>query len=57
MYIAVIKKRYDKYSNKTMPTKMITALLALILIFNNCIFNSKLHLLIKGCAIGRRCAP
>ena len=50
--IASVKKRYDNYPNKTIPTKIITTFLALILTLNNFIFNSKFYLQIKGCAMG-----
>ena len=39
--IASVKKKYDHYPNKTIPTKIITTFLALILTLNNFIFNSK----------------
>ena len=55
--IASVKKKYDQYLNKTIPTKIITAFLALILTLNNFIFNSKFYLQIKGCAMGTICAP
>ena len=48
--IAAVKKRYDKRTNKTVPLKIIT-FLALILTFNNFIFNSKFYLQIQGRAI------
>ena len=37
--IASVKKKYDHYPNKTIPTKIITTFLALILTLNNFIFN------------------
>ena len=55
--IAATKKRYDSYSHKTLPTKIITTFLALILTLNNFVFNSKFYLQIKGCATGTICAP
>ena len=55
--IAATKKRYDSYSHKTLPTKIITTFLALILTLNNFVFNSKFYLQIKGCAMGTICAP
>ena len=55
--IASVKKKYDHYPNKTIPTKIITTFLALILTLNNFIFNSKFYLQIKGCAMGTICAP
>ena len=53
--IASVKKKYDQYLNKTIPTKIITAFLALILTLNNFIFNSKFYLQIKSCAMGTIC--
>ena len=53
---AVEKKRYDKYTNKTIPTKIITTLLTLFLTLNNFIFNSKFYLQIKGFTMGARFA-
>ena len=47
--IASVKKKYDHYPNKTIPTKIITTFLALILTLNNFIF--------KVCAMGTICAP
>ena len=38
--IAATKKRYDSYIHKTIPTKIITTFLALILTLNNFVFNS-----------------
>ena len=55
--IASVKKKYDHYPNKTIPTKIITTFLALILKLNNFIFNSKFYLHIKGRAMGTICAP
>ena len=54
--IASVKKKYDRYLKKTVPTKIITTFLALILTLNF-IFNSKVYLQIKGCAMGTTCAP
>ena len=54
--IALVKKKYDHYSNKTIPTKIITTFVALILTLNNFIFNSKFYLQIKGCAKRTTCA-
>ena len=42
--------------HKTLPTKIIT-FLALILTLNNFVFNRKFYLQIKGCAMGKICAP
>ena len=53
--IASVKKKYDHYPNKTIPTKIITTFLALILTLNNFIFNSKFYLQIKGYAMGTIC--
>ena len=55
--IAATKKRYDSYIQKTLPTKIITTFLALILTLNNFVFNSKFYLQIKGCAKCTICAP
>ena len=49
--IVSVKKKYH-YPNKTIPTKIITIFLALILKLNNFLFNSKFYLQIKGCAMG-----
>ena len=49
--IAATKKRYDSYIHKTIPTKITTTFLALILTLNNFVFNSKFYLQIKGCAL------
>ena len=54
--IASVKKKYDHYSNNTIPTKIITTFLALILTINNSIFHSKFYLQIKACAMGTICA-
>ena len=54
---ASVKKKYDHYPNKTIPNKIITTFLTLILTLNNFIFNSKFYLLIKGGAMGTICAP
>ena len=55
--IAATKKRYDIYIHKTIPTKIITTFLALVLTLNNFALNSKFYLQIKGCAISTICAP
>ena len=55
--IAAIKKRYNSYIHKIIPTKIIATLLALILTLNKFVFNSKFYLQIKGCAMGTICAP
>ena len=55
--IAATKKRYDSYIHKTIPTKIITTFLALVLTLNNFALNLKFYLRIKGCAIGTICAP
>ena len=39
--ITATKKRYDSYSHKTLPSKIITTFLALILTLNKFVFNSK----------------
>ena len=55
--IALVKKKYDRYLKKNIPTKIITTFLALILTLSNFIFNSKFYLQIKGCAMRTICAP
>ena len=55
--IAATKKRYDSYIHNTIPTKIITTFLALVLTLINFVFNSKFYLQIKGCAMGTICAP
>ena len=55
--IASVKKKCDIYLKKTISTKIITTFLALMLILNNFIFNSKFYLQVKGCAMGTICAP
>ena len=54
--IAAAKKAHERYQHKTVPTKVITTFLALILTLNNFIFNSKFYLQIKGCAMATICA-
>ena len=53
--IPVTKKRYDNYIHKNLPTKFITTSLALILMLNYFMFNSKFYLQIKGCAMSTIC--
>ena len=55
--IATVKKAHKRYHHKTVPPKVITTFLALILTLNNFIFNSKFYLQIKGCSLGTICAP
>ena len=55
--IAVVKRAYYKHEQKTVATKVLTNFLALILTLNNFIFNSKLYLQIKVCAMDTLCAP
>ena len=55
--IAAVKKAHERYQHKTVPTKVITTFLALILTLNNFMFNSKFYLQIKECAMGTICAP
>ena len=55
--IASMKNKYDHYPKKTIPTKIITTFLALILTLNNVIFMPNFLLQIKGCAMGTICAP
>ena len=54
--IAAIKRKHDNHTRKTVATKVII-FLALILIINNFLFNSKFCLQIKGCAMETICAP
>ena len=46
-----MKKKYDHYPKKIIPTKIIATFLALILTLNNFTFSSKFCLQIKGCAM------
>ena len=55
--ITAVKRKHDNYTKKTIATKIITTLLALILTLNNFIFNSMFHLQVKGCTMGIICAP
>ena len=56
--IVSVKKKYDHCPKKSIPTKIITIFLALILTPNNTfIFNSKFYLQTKSCAMGTICAP
>ena len=55
--IAATKKRYDSYIHKTLPTKIITTFLALILTLKSFVFNANFYLQIKGCAVGTICTP
>ena len=55
--IAAVKQKHDNYTRKTVATLEITTFSALILTLNNFIFNSKLYLHIKGCAMGTICTP
>ena len=54
----IVKRKYHNYTKKTVATKVIRTLLALIpsLTLNNSIFNSNFCLQIKGCALGAICA-
>ena len=49
--VVAVKKRFNKYTNKMIPTKIIT-FLALTFTLTNVIFNSKLHPQIQGHAMG-----
>ena len=53
--IAATKKALDKRTIKTVATKVITTVLALLLALNNFIFNCKNYLQIKGSAMGTIC--
>ena len=55
--ISTVKTKYNHYRNKTIPNKIITVLLRLILTLYNFTFNSKFYLQIKGFAFGSICAP
>ena len=55
--IALVKKKYDQYPNKIIPTKIIITFLALRMTLTNFIFNSNFYLKIKGYAMGTICAP
>ena len=55
--IATTKKRYDNYIHRTLPTKIITTFLAVILRLNNFVFNSKFYIQIKNCLMGTIGAP
>ena len=50
-------KKYDNYINKSLPTKIITRFVGLILTLSNFVFNSNLYVQIKGSAMGTICAP
>ena len=53
--IVAVKTRYDKCTNKTIPTEIITTFLALTLTLNNLVFHSQFYLQIKGCAMEIKC--
>ena len=55
--IALVKKKYDHFPKKTIPIKIITTFLALVLSLNNFIFNSKVYLQIKCWVVETMCAP
>ena len=55
--IAATEKMYDNCIHKTIPKKIITTFLALILTLNNFVFNSTFYQQIKGFAISTICAP
>ena len=55
--IAATRKALDKRTIKTVATKVITTVLALLLALNNFIFNCKNYLQIKGSAMGTICEP
>ena len=54
---ASFKKKYDHYPKKTIPAEIIATFLALLLVLNIFIFNSKFYLHIKDCAMGTICVP
>ena len=55
--ISCVKRAFDKYAKKTTTTKVITSFLALILTLNNFAFDWIHYFKIKGCAMGKWCAP
>ena len=55
--IKAVKTSPDSFPRKTIPTKVITTFLSLILTLKNFIFNCKNYIQIKGCAVGTICAP
>ena len=55
--IATVKKAHKRYHQKTVPPKVITTFLVLILTLNNFVFSSKFYLQIKGCSMGTICVP
>ena len=55
--IAATKKRCENCINKTLPSKIITTFLLLILKSNNFVFTSNIYLQIKGCTMGTIYAP
>ena len=55
--IAATKKRCENCIHKTLPTKIITTFLLLILTSNNFVFSSNIYLQIKGCTMGTIYAP
>ena len=55
--ICAVKRSYDQYTKKTLPTKVIVTFLSLILTLNYFTFNSKFYLQTRGCAMGTICAP
>ena len=57
--IVAVKKRYEKYTNSTIPPKpkIIAKILALNLTLNNFIFNSNFYLKQKDYSMGTICGP
>ena len=55
--IASAKRKHNNYTKKTVATKVIATLLAIILTLSNFIINSKFYIQIKGCAMGTISAP
>ena len=55
--ILSVKKKYDHYPKKTIPTKIMATFLTLILTLNNFLFNSKFYLQRKSSAMGTICTP
>ena len=55
--LKAVQKFLNNHPKWTMVTKVITALLVLILTLNNFIFNSRNYLQTKGCGMRTICAP
>ena len=55
--IKAVKTSLDNFPRKTIATKVITTFLLLNLALNNFVFEFKIYIQIKGCAMGTICAP